>query len=365
MPPRHEVPMTPKLHHLLPLGLALCTGCFDASTTSSMVDDTQGASETGMATSSDGSSDEGDGNDGSDAETSGTPQTGGEEADSSTGEPPDDTTDDTAADPPPEVVFFEPADGATQVYDPTVTIVFNEPVVQPSLEAAFPEGSDFSWSEDGTQVEFEIELPFEDVPVMHALEVPTSVTDLAGNALPEPFISTFELASLTTTTLPFEPDASTCCHGLFDFLLSGDADSNALFHAGISFPLAALPPSMLAVRSATLEATVTDLSGNIQDPAFGRFVVDHVAFAHRDEIDAPTLLETDFATMFEAGGAAEGAIAGIEVTDQLAASWDAEAESFQLRLHPEASNGDGMSDAILFAVTDPNMQPRVEVQYFE
>ncbi len=347
--------MTPKLHHALTFGLALCAGCFRVPDALPLEEDEGGSSDTGMAEASTSA--------GADQIDSGSSDDEDPAAES-TGEPQDDTTGEVPEDLPLEILSFEPADGSTHVYDETVTIEFSEPVAPSTLEAAFPQGSAFDWSDDGTRVAFEIPFAFETTPVLQELVVPTSVTDLEGNELLEPFESSFELASIATTTIDYDPEASTVVSVFGDWLWIGDYASNELRHGGISFPMAALPPSALAIRGVTFDMDVSVVGDGVLDPAFGSFVVDHVAFDDPSDIDTPTILDQAFATVFEPGGAAVGPIAGIDVTDQFSASWAATAWYFQLRIHPEASNGDGEGDYIAVD-TMGEARPRVEVEYLE
>jgi hypothetical protein len=344
--------------------IVLGTGCFSPDAPPLRVDDTEtGSTSTGMApedTSSSSSLDE----------------VSSSEGDDGLAEPMGDTT-------PPEVIDFMPADGTTQVYDETITITFSEPMDQDTVEAAFPEASGFTWNGDGTQVEIESSFPFEEVPMLYDLVVPTSVTDLAGNGLAEAVEVTIGLAALKTATLLHEPGLTGRSFEGIDntspMLQAGDNWANLLMHAGISFSLAELD-SVLAIRRATFRSQVLWIFGDITEPWLGGMVVDHVVFDDVAHIDDPRVLAAAVAPLFASDGIAVGDFVEVDVTGQLESSWSEGIEYFQLRLHPQASNYDDVESSLLlrrgadendafvpegFTEPDPDNQSRIEIEYFQ
>jgi hypothetical protein len=345
-------------HCVLASTITLGTGCFspgtpppfepeDASTTSSGTDP-MGSEGTHASTSLDGSS-------------SGLVGPG-------------DTT-------PPEVVDFLPADGTSHVWDETLTISFSEPMDQASVAAAFPEASGFTWDEAGMQVEIANTFPFQSVPVLHYLVVPTSVTDLAGNGLAEPVVVTIELAALQTVDLLHEPALTGYSLGGFTgaWFVCGDAHDGSLAYGGISFSLDGLD-SALAIRRATFRSQVLQIDGDIDDPGLGGVVMDHVVFDGISDLEDSAALEKAFAPVFVSRDVAVGEVVDVDVTDQLEWSWSAGIAYFQLRIHSVTSNDDMSQDLLWlrrgadeddslvsdgFTEPDPDNQSRIEIVYFQ
>jgi hypothetical protein len=372
-------------------------GCFDVPATEAP--DSSGSSGTGFASgsTSSGLSTMGD-VDGSASVTSSPSSTSAPSPSSSETGAADDLGDSTSSTgsetstggpvegdvTPPVVVYFSPAHGTQQVFEEVIHIVFSEPMDQATVGNAFPQGSGFAWNGAGNEVEFGHPFPFEDMPVVLDLEVPTSVTDLAGNPLAEPFVATIVLAAMQTVELEYVSGltGSTQINGnTGTWFYGGDVGTNDVRFAGISFSTGVLPSfvDVLAVRSATFSSQVTRTDGNPNDLGLGGFFLDHVEFGGISEIDTATILDDDFVTLFAPGGIVLGAPVTVDVLPQLLASWTSGAEYFQLRFHPMVSDGDGGQDAVFLrrvgdendstveaGVMDPDeaKRARVVIEYF-
>jgi hypothetical protein len=361
--------MSKRIHgRVLASTIVLATGCFDPPNVSIPgVDGSETDSAGDESTTEDAADDESSSSDG---------------GDDSSGELADPPGGDTI---PPEVVELSPADGADQIYDETITIAFSEPMDQASVAAAFPEAGGLVWDAAGMEVQIAISFPFADVPVLHDVVVPTSVTDLAGNHLAEPVVVSIGLAALERVTLLHDPDLS----GFFvesefshlPYLLVGDLSSNELILTGVSFSLANLPEakSVLAIRRASFRSQMLGMDGDVNDPGLGGVVVDHVTFDSPAHLGDPTVWEAAFASLFAAGQAAPGKLVDVDVSGQLAQAWSAGNEHFQLRFHPTSSNDDGLQDLVVLRRTadeedgdvpeglpepDPEHLPRIEIEYF-
>ena len=101
----------------------------------------------------------------------------------------------------PLVVSVTPADAATGVTtDTTVTVVFDEPVANATVDLSGPAGAITGTTTTiGSTVIFTPDTAL-DNDTLHSVAVPTTVTDLAGNALAAPNITTFTTAVTPSAT---------------------------------------------------------------------------------------------------------------------------------------------------------------------
>jgi hypothetical protein len=391
---------------ILSLCVLLGAACFAESSSSSDGDDSSddgtssgtGGDDGGTAT--DGATDDGATDDGSDATTggsSGSGTTGDTGSDGPTGTATDTGTDDptgTATDgstgqadtDPPTVVSVTPSNGTTQVYEETVSIVFSEAMNEATVEAAYPLGSNFAWSGGGAEVTFDYAFPFSNSPVVHALDVPTSVEDVAGNALAQTYNVSVTLASLISVTLDYDGNLTGNQvegeNGNFTFFMAGDTGADARLYGAVSFVIDGLPTyaSILAIRNATFRSQVISTSGDPNAAALGGFIADHVSYASRVDIDDPTLLSVGFGMLFDPGDIVVGDACSIDVASELDASWSVAATNFQIRFSPVSINADATADRIYLrrvadendgivapGVADPDAanRARLEIEYFE
>jgi hypothetical protein len=261
-------------------------------------------------------------------------------------------TDTTA----PTVVSISPAQGSTQVIDVPVTITFSEEMERSSVATQFP-GARLVWNAAGTSVEIFIDFPFAATPQPFVVNLPTTVSDLAGNGLEDPVASSFTLASLHALSIPFDAALSGnravgCPAGTF--ITAGDQEStdpacpSTITFGGISFPLATLPPrnQILALRKAFVRTQVVSVRGN-PNAVSGAFVVDHVILASRNDLIAPVFKTQNALTMFQAGTITVGSPLELDVAtllDKSALDGDA---NFQLRFRPtNSSNADDVTDNV-------------------
>ena len=367
------------------------TACFDAPESSAVGDSddasTSGAAETGGSSDPDpsattmndattGSTGAAD-TTGEEGSSGGQGSTGVEDDTSGTGD--SSSTGAEGDTTPPQVVEISPADGASAVIDPEVTLVFDEPVDTATVEAAFPTGSEFVWNGDDSEVTFELDYPFADTQSSYDIVVPTTVTDVAGNALEEEVVSTIALAALHTVVLEYDPDLTGNNTGTWFY--AGDTTGDADRFGGATFALGSLPnhASILQLRSATLATQVLDVAGTPEDTDAGGYVIDHVEFATRGAIASPVVLDDAFAQFLSSGEIQPGTAIEVDVTDQFDASWSANETRFQIRVRladvlPNAvadvawfRRGADENDGIVHdSVTEPDASHRlrVSVEYF-
>jgi hypothetical protein len=291
---------------------------------------------------------------------------------------------------PPTVVSISPQDMVTQVVDVPVVLTFSEAMDQASVEAVFP-GATFTWNSDGTSVEIKIDFPFDMIPKTFPVNLPTTVTDLAGNGLAEPFASSFVLAELHSQTILHDPALSGnravgCAAGTF--VLAGDQAStdpncpSTITFGGVSFPLAGLPAraQILAVRHASVKTEVISVRGN-PNAVGGKFIVDHVILASRNDLTAPVFKQENALTMFEEGTIVVGNPVALDVATLLDKSWTDNDANFQLRFHQvNVSNADVNDDMVLLrraadendGIVAPGLpepdeanQMRLEIEFFQ
>jgi len=276
-------------------------------------------------------------------------------------------------------------DQASDVYETEVSIEFSEAMDQNSVESALALGSNFAWSNGGTTVTFDHAYPFQSTDTAHTITVPTSVTDVAGNALEQAYEIDVTMAALVTVTL--EVDLNLTGHvadgsdSNFSFFRCGDNASDVRVYGGITFPIDSLTAfsNVLALESATYKSQVLSKEGDPEAPAVGGFVVDHVEFASRATIDTATVLSDDFGTLFQSG-ANTGDPVSLDITVPFETSWSSAATQFQLRFEPVNVSADATADLIYMrrsadenngivgsGVQDPDAtnRGRVEVMYFE
>ncbi|MEO8702902.1 MAG: Ig-like domain-containing protein [Kofleriaceae bacterium] len=270
----------------------------------------------------------------------------------------DDDSSPDAGDPAdtiaPTVLTISPTAATTQVTDVPVILEFSEPMDRASVAAQFP-GASFVWNADGTRVEITIAFPFAATPQPFVVSLGTTVSDVAGNGLEDPFTSSFTLAALHTLTILHDPALSGnravgCAAGTF--VQAGDqanTDVNCpstITFGGVSFPLAVLPPhnQILALRKASLKTQVISAGGNLNAANFGSITVDHVIMASRNDLTAPLFKTQNALTMFQAGAIVVGNPLELDVATLLDKSWlDADA-NFQLRFHPTGTSDADIDD---------------------
>ena len=327
--------------------LLLVPACFEPDPETSGTEETDGddstTSSTPASTSDAAPETSGDDTTGApdpdNGDEEGTSSTGGEDEDSSTGTTSFDDDSSSGGDTstgadvtPPQVVNISPADGSTSVTDEPVVIEFDEPIDTTTLEVAFPAGTDFVWSNDDTTVEFSLPYPFGETQASFDIVVPTTVTDVAGNALEAEAVSSIVLAGLHTVELDF--DAGLTGNNTGTWFYAGDTSTNVDRFGGATFPLGALPAfdSILALRSATLATQVIDVAGTPADEEAGGYVLDHVEFASRGAIANPTMLDSAFAQFVVSESVEPGNAIEVDVSARFEASWSDEAELFQVRV---------------------------------
>lgn len=215
--------------------------------------------------------------------------------------------------------------------------------------------------------------------------VPTSVEDLAGNALSREASATVSLAALMSATLELQSnltgnvqEGSTT---YYSFFFGGDSSANAVNYGAISFPLAGPPQfeNVLGIYSATYATQVISMAGNPNDPALSGFVVDHVEFAAGSQISSATVLESAFFDVLAAGAVQAGDPVVVDVLPQLENSWSGDASHLQLRFHHGQPSANAVADRIFLrragdenngivaaGVADPDTgnRSRVEIEYF-
>jgi hypothetical protein len=285
---------------------------------------------------------------------------------------------------PPTVVSISPADQASQVMDQPVVIAFSEPMNQASVQEAFPGATNVRWNDAGTTITFTIAFPFSGQPSVYVITVPTSVEDLAGNALERAQTSTVVLAALSSVTIDHtaaQTGNQIRGRSAGTFLMSGDAADDLLRYGGLTFSLSALPPrdTILAIRKAVVRTQVISIGNDPNSPGLTGFVVDHVTFTGRNIADA-SVQQAGFATLFTPGSIQVGARVGLPVAAQLDRSWTDAAETLQLRIYPAASNDNQTEDSVYLrragmenggivddslTEPDPPNRLRLEIEYFD
>jgi hypothetical protein len=286
-------------------------------------------------------------------------------------------------DQPPRLDAMSPADGDGPITSERVSLRFSEAMDASSVEAAFPTGEGFIWSDDGSSLEFRLPLPFGEAQESHAIVVPAGVRDLEGNPLGADVEARVTLAALARVTLPlnFGLTGNQIQGGNANasFLQAGDASGGGIYFGAASFSLADLPSfaQNLGLRRATLQLQICGIAG---DPggALGGFEVARVSFATRAVIDEPIVVG-EVGPLLEAGPISPGQLVQLDVAAPLAAAWSEGQALVQFRFAPRTSNFNGVSDLIYLRRVvdendvvvsagvldpDPDNAARIEVEYF-
>lgn len=344
------------------LVLALAPGCFEPDPArGSGVDDDDDASSSGEPASGDttgaddpttgpGATTLDEGSSSGDATETGTGTDDGSGTGSTTGTGPGEGSSSTGEvdEMAPQVVEITPADGTDAVMDETVTIVFDEPMDTASVEAAFPTATDFVWSEDDATAQFHLPMPFTEAQASFDILVPTSVTDVAGNALEESATASIVLAPLTVLEIDY--DASLTGNNTGTWFYAGDTTGDTHRYGGATFDLDTLPAigEIEGLHRASIVTQVIDRAGAPDDDAIGGFLVDHVTFESRGALANPGMLDAAFGTFIASDDMAAGTPIEVEVTDQLSGAWTDGDAAFQIRVRAASVLDNEASDVLWF-----------------
>ncbi|HTV23192.1 MAG TPA: hypothetical protein VMG12_31100 [Polyangiaceae bacterium] len=285
----------------------------------------------------------------------------------------------------PRLEATSPADGDGPITSERVALHFSEAMERSSVEAAFPLGDAFTWSDDGASVELHLPLPFGSVHQSFRLVVPGSVRNLAGVPIGADVEVRFTLAGVARTTLPLNfgmtGNKVGGDSGSGAFLMAGDVSGGGIRYTAASFSLAELPSFALnlGVRHATLQLQVCGIEGNPGE-ALGGIEVGRVVFTTRAAIDGSiSVPDGDLGTLIEAGPLVAGQLVQLDVASPLVAAWESGEALLQLRFAPHGSNNNGVADVLYLrrvvdennAVIsegvldpDPDNAARIEVEFF-
>ncbi|QRK05706.1 Ig-like domain-containing protein [Archangium violaceum] len=200
---------------------------------------------------------------------------------------------------PPMALGFAPSNSATGVDRMgAITILFSEPMDQPSVQSAFaitsPIGFNsgaFIWNDAGTEMTFRPNRSFD-----HGVDINWQVSvvakDASGNALQTAIAGTFRTLRLNTITIDFDRETSGSLsapgyHGIHFYNLEcvGDASGNKTNRLFVGFKLDALPEDTKNIIYANLKWWV---SGQAGDPfnKFGQLLLEQVNIGDKRDFNS-------------------------------------------------------------------------------
>ena len=207
----------------------------------------------------------------------------------------------------PSILSITPVNGATKLTPETsrIVVTFSEPMDKASAQAAYVPSvvgasPAFSWNAAGNELTIDPKLAYPQAIDPTASAVPfrfdltTAAKDLAGNSLLAGVSNWgFTLLREITQSLPywskFGGNATSEKYS-GSFISAGDNKSDAAVRGFVSYDIASLPDGIQALRSATIDTTVSGFYG---DPfgSFGNLLIQSVHFAQVDgaSFSAPLL----------------------------------------------------------------------------